>query len=72
MHTYYYKTNISSGECLQRILPHLNDYMGINEWHVDIEHADRILVVETYLSTDTVEGIVKSAGFVAELVDQVS
>lgn len=68
MNTYHYRTNIECEGCLERILPHLNDYKQIREWHVDLSHADRILVVETELTSETVISIVKSAGFEADSI----
>ncbi len=47
MHTIKLKTDINCGGCKAKVKPILDDEPAIENWEVDLEHADRILSVET-------------------------
>jgi hypothetical protein len=67
MHTYCFKTNVCSEEYLEKILPHLHDHKEIGNVHVNTESREHhLLTIETSLSLETAQMIVKSAGFEAE------
>lgn len=67
MHSYRFKSNIQCGNCLSKVTPVLNAEAGINKWEVDLNHADRILTVETNsLAQDDIKAAVRKAGFKAE------
>jgi len=63
-----FKTNINCGNCIQSISPFLNLELEIEHWEVDTENPDKILTVETDLSTQQIEAIVEGAGFKIERV----
>ena len=66
MKTVKFKTNINCEKCLQSVTPFLNRIPSIS-WHVNTEHADKILTVESRdpISESVIEKV-KEAGFEIE------
>jgi copper chaperone len=71
MKTYQFKTNINCSGCISNITPHLNANKAIKSWKVDTANPNKVLTIETdTLSSDTIEAIVKGAGYKAEPLSQ--
>lgn len=67
MKTLKFKTNIECSSCEARVKPFLDKKEGIVSWHVDTDHADKILTVETEtLEAKDVIKTIKRTGFAAE------
>lgn len=67
MKTLKFKTNIECPSCEAKVKPFLDKKEGIDSWHVDTEHADKVLTVETdSLEAKDVIKTIKRTGFVAE------
>ena len=67
---YTFKTNIHCENCIQGVSPFLNQEIDIENWQVDINHQDKLLMIESDLDEQVLTEIVKNAGFQAELVDK--
>ena len=67
---YTFKTNIHCENCIQGVSPFLNQEIDIENWKVDTNHQDNLLVIESDLDAQTLTKIVKEAGFQAELVNK--
>jgi len=64
MKTLKFKTNINCENCLKSVTPFLNELESLEEWHVDINDADKILTVESETGDeDEVKATVNRAGF---------
>ncbi len=69
MKTLKFKTNIKCGGCVATITPFLNNEKGVARWSVDTTSPQKILTVETAgLSAGEIVGILKKAGYQAELL----
>lgn len=66
METLKFKTNIKCGGCIATVTPFLDGDNQIEKWQVDLESADRTLIVDTDHSADEVTELVKKAGYNAE------
>ncbi len=70
MSTYFFKTNINCLGCVTQIKPHLDkmeDEKTIERWHVDFNHPEHILEIETLtLSPEQVKHMIREQGFEAE------
>lgn len=60
---YTYTTNINCSGCVAKVKPHLDAASEIQTWEVDTENPEKVLSIETSLSSDEVMEIVKAAGF---------
>lgn len=70
METLKFKTNIKCSGCETKVTPFLNDIVGVNNWAVDTQSAQKILtIVADDLSADTVIKAVKASGFKAEAIN---
>ncbi|MBD0287015.1 MAG: hypothetical protein ICV51_22235 [Flavisolibacter sp.] len=70
MSTYFFKTNINCLGCVTQIKPHLDKMENektIERWHVDFNHPEHILEIETNtLSPEQVKHMIREQGFEAE------
>ncbi|MBD0279971.1 MAG: heavy-metal-associated domain-containing protein [Flavisolibacter sp.] len=70
MSTYFFKTNINCLGCVTQIKPQLDkmeDEKTIERWHVDFNHPEHILEIETNtLSPEQVKHMIREQGFEAE------
>lgn len=64
MSTLKFKTTIKCNGCQTKATPFLNEIVGENNWHVDLQHPDRILTVPVTEATEAqVIEAVKQAGY---------
>lgn len=71
MKTYQFKTNINCSGCISNLTPYLNANNAIRSWKVDAGNPSKVLTIETdTLSSETIEAIVKAAGYKAEPLSQ--
>jgi copper chaperone len=61
-----FKSNINCSNCEAKVKKVMDKQPAIKSWHVDLEHPDRILTVESDLSPDEISKTVLKAGFKAE------
>jgi len=64
---YQFKTNMVCQHCIRTVTPHLNALEFVDIWHVDLEHADKVLYVE--MEKDDPSEIIRAvenAGFTIE------
>jgi copper chaperone len=61
-----FKSNINCSNCEAKVKKVMDKQPAIKSWHVDLEHPDRILTVESELSTEEVIKTVLRSGFKAE------
>lgn len=62
-----FKTTLNCGGCVSKVKPALDAAQGIAEWHVDTDHQDKILRVDSNgISPQEVIELVKEKGFNAE------
>ncbi|KAB2879417.1 hypothetical protein F9K33_09140 [bacterium] len=67
MTTFKFKTNINCNGCIATVTPFLNSEAAIQNWNVDIQNPNKILMVEgEKISKDMVVSKVKEAGFIIE------
>ncbi len=70
MSTYFFKTNINCLGCVTQIKPHLDELeqdKSIERWHVDFNHPEHILEIETNkLSPEEVKHKIRATGFEAD------
>ena len=70
MSTYFFKTNINSQGSVTQIKPQLDKMESdktIDRWHVDFNHPEHILEIETQqLSPEEVKHAIRAAGFDAD------
>ena len=70
MSTYFFKTNINSLGGIDSLKPHLEKLEGdntIDRWHLNAEHPDQILEIETQkLSPEEVKHQLRAAGIEAD------
>jgi len=64
MTSFKFKTNINCNGCIATVTPFLNSETAIQNWKVDIQNPDKILIVEgESISKEIVMSKVKEAGF---------
>ena len=61
-----FKTNINCGNCIASVTPFMNKEIEIESWEVDTANPDKIMTVESDLSSAEIAKIVEEAGFKAE------
>ncbi len=70
MNTLTFKTSINCGNCLRTVTPFLNKEESIENWSVDLNHADRILTVEGEdVDAKAVIEAVQKAGFKISVIE---
>lgn len=70
MSEYTFKTTINCESCLANVSPTLNQESNIDKWEVNLQHKDRLLMVQTTkLTAEEVKQIVQKTGFKAELIN---
>lgn len=70
MDTLKFKTNINCSNCVRAVTNFLNDVELIQEWQVDTENPDKILVVNgNSLQANLIIDAVEEAGFDCELIN---
>lgn len=61
-----FKTNLNCGGCVSKVQPDLDNAAGIESWQVDINHADKILTVQSAgITHEEVVALIRKKGFVA-------
>jgi copper chaperone len=70
MANYTFKTNINCGSCIRAVTPILSKTAGITNWSVDTDNPDKILQVETSLSPEEIQQLVKRVGFEATVTQK--
>lgn len=72
MNSLQFKTNINCGGCIKAVTPFLSEVEGIQNWTVDTQNPDKILVVEgENVTVAEVVAVVQEAGFeIAELSEK--
>ncbi|WP_372473410.1 heavy-metal-associated domain-containing protein [Capnocytophaga sp. ARDL2] len=68
MNKTHFKTNLNCSGCISKVQNDLDALLGKDNWKVDTEHSDKILTVFSDISTEKVEEIVKSKGFLIEKI----
>lgn len=64
MQSLQFKTNINCGGCIKAVTPFLDEIEGIQNWTVDTQNPDKILVVEgDTVAAAEVVAAVEDAGF---------
>lgn len=68
METLKFKTNIKCGACVANVTPKLNEFLGADNWEVDVQNPEKILTVSPKDNSSAEEVIkaVKEAGYKAE------
>ena len=65
MQVLHFKTNINCANCLRAVTPAFNEEPAIQSWQVDTTNPNKILTVNTHLSSAQVVALVEEAGFEA-------
>lgn len=52
MKTLKFKTNMKCKGCVSSVAFRLNSLPGLSKWEVDLEHPDKLLIVETITATE--------------------
>lgn len=68
MKTLKFSTNAKCGGCVARIGEALGKVVPEGKWSIDLSTPDRVLTVETDLSTEEIVRIVTEAGYKAEVL----
>lgn len=63
-----FRTNAKCGGCVARIGEALGKVVPEGKWSIDLSTPDRVLTVETDLSTEEIVRIVTEAGYKAEVL----
>jgi copper chaperone CopZ len=64
METLKFKTNINCSGCVSAITPFLNRSRELEEWKVDLNDPDKVLIVTgKKLDAQRIIGLVEEAGF---------
>lgn len=67
MNQIQFKTNINCGNCIKSVTPFLNALEELDSWQVNTDVAEKILTVETEISSQEMEqkviAAVSEAGF---------
>ncbi|MFZ9663673.1 MAG: heavy-metal-associated domain-containing protein [Bacteroidia bacterium] len=67
MNQIQFKTNINCGNCIKSVTPFLNALEELDAWQVNTDVAEKILTVETEISSQEMEqkviAAVSEAGF---------
>jgi copper chaperone CopZ len=59
------KTNLSCSNCVSKVQPALDEALGAQNWKVDLQHPDRILLLKNADAIPLASQALASAGFVA-------
>lgn len=69
MKTLKFKTNIKCGGCVATVTPYLNQVGSIEDWQVDTQSPDKILIISgAHVDPQRVINLVQQAGFKAEVL----
>lgn len=68
METKKYRTNIKCTGCVDTVTPYLNQAVGEDKWHVDLNDPSRILTVTGEAEKDVVIQALEKAGYKAEKI----
>lgn len=70
MKTIKFKTNINCGGCVASVTPLLNELAGEKQWHVDINHPDKILEVKSdSLTAEVIIEKLVGIGYKAKMIN---
>ncbi len=66
---FQFKTNLNCGNCVSKVQSELDNAPNIQEWSVDTDNPEKILTVTADENAqETIETIVKSKGFLIEII----
>lgn len=66
---FQFKTNLNCGNCVSKVQNELDNAPNIQEWSVDTDNPEKILtVMADENAQETIENIVKSKGFLIEII----
>ncbi|MCX6155633.1 MAG: heavy-metal-associated domain-containing protein [Candidatus Kapabacteria bacterium] len=66
---YKFKTNMSCGGCLQTVSEELKKINGINNWHADLYHPNKILTIDVNnVEANLIIDSVKKVGYNLQLI----
>ncbi|WOC51120.1 hypothetical protein BPO_0473 [Bergeyella porcorum] len=66
---FQFKTNLNCGNCVSKVQNELDNAPNIQEWSVDTDNPEKILTVTADENAqETIETIVKSKGFLIEII----
>lgn len=66
---FQFKTNLNCGNCVSKVQNELDNAPNIKEWSVDTDNPEKILTVTADENAqETIETIVKSKGFLIEII----
>lgn len=65
-----FTSNINCSNCEAKVRTVIEKQPAIKSWHVDLEHPNRILTIETELTPDEVSKTILRAGFKTELIEK--
>lgn len=69
METVQFKTNIKCSGCIAAVTPVLNELAGADNWEVDLQSPDKLLVVATDKAGKAqIQQAIEKAGYKAEAV----
>jgi copper chaperone CopZ len=60
-----FQTTINCTNCVAKVAPHLDKLSEVKSWSVDTAHSQKILTIETTLSTDKIGATIDALGFEA-------
>ncbi len=60
-----FKTSIKCAACVQKVTAALNQTVGENNWHVDIQDPMKVLTVSVPIEAEAVEQSLKQVGYSA-------
>lgn len=64
-----FKTTLNCSGCVSKVQTDFDNNKGIAEWHVDTDHSDKILTINSNgVSEEEVVQIIIKKGFKAELI----
>ncbi|MFX1705685.1 heavy-metal-associated domain-containing protein [Chitinophaga sp. CC14] len=69
METVQFKTNIKCSGCIAAVTPVLNEVAGQDNWEVDLQSPDKLLVVSTdKAGKEEIQQAIEKAGYKAEAI----
>ena len=70
MKTYNFKTNLKCSGCVSALMPFMNELKGIQNWNIDLESANKTLIINSddAVSENEIIETVSKAGYTAESV----
>lgn len=63
-----FKTNLNCGGCVSKVQNDLDNLLGKDQWTVNTDNPDKILIIKGEVTPEKVIEIVKSKGFTIEIL----